>query len=423
MNDALSPPGMTLVSWTITTLLAGAALAQTTNTVEPRAAATQWRGLNYIVVTPNGPTDGGDFGPGTPGTKTSGLQEAFNRAHEEVRDVYIVGGGNNSMLQKGVSYRLDQTLRIPWMQDWRLDGGEYALTYTGEEGDAVVIDSQMNCRLKFGLIVMQRSDGAVVRLAPTTKGPDNFACCVASTFEFNGLVGAGDVWGKSSQQKSTGLLFDTAHSGISGNRVFILEVNACRIGAWLMQGAHNNLVEAQWIHLTNLGIQLGDANAPEVSGNRIIAGISGDIPHTTGVRVFGNRNSLRLDVLSADPERGLVLEEPAHDNLIFTTGLAGGFTNKAKRPTNRLIAPSAPETVATPAVPASGQEVANRNLGPVQVQILTSGKVLEWAQTDSKGQSCALRSGLTPGQTFILNPGDKVRFTYQEAPSWSWKGF
>ena len=139
--------------------------------------------------------------------------------------------------------------------------------------------------------------------------------------------------------------------------------------------------------------------------------------------MFGNRNSLWLDVLSADPERGLVLEEPAYDNLILSAGLAGGFTNKAKHPTNRLIAPSAAETVATPAVPASGQEVANRNLGPVQVQILTSGKVLEWAQTDSKGQSCTLRSGLTPGQTSILNPGDKVRFTHQEAPSWSWKGF
>jgi len=62
---------------------------------------TQWRSLNYIVVTPNGPADGGDFGPGTPGAKTSGLQEAFNRAHEEVRDVYIVGGGNNARLQKG----------------------------------------------------------------------------------------------------------------------------------------------------------------------------------------------------------------------------------------------------------------------------------------------------------------------------------
>lgn len=63
--------------------------------------------------------------------KTSGLQEAFNRAHEEVRDVHTVGGGNNSMLQKGVSYRLDQTLRIPWMQDWRLDGGEYVLGSAG----------------------------------------------------------------------------------------------------------------------------------------------------------------------------------------------------------------------------------------------------------------------------------------------------
>jgi hypothetical protein len=93
------------------------------------------------------------------------------------------------------------------------------------------------------------------------------------------------------------------------------------------------------------------------------------------------------------------------------------------RPTNRLIAPSAAETAATPAVPASGQEVANRNLGPVQVLILTAGKVLEWTQTDAKRRSCTLKAGLMPGQTFILNPGDKVRFAYEEASVWSWKGF
>jgi hypothetical protein len=46
---------------------------------------------------------------------------------------------------------------------------------------------------------------------------------------------------------------------------------------------------------------------------RVCPGISGDIPNTTGVRVFGNRNSLWLDVLSADPDRGLVLEEPAYE--------------------------------------------------------------------------------------------------------------
>jgi len=48
--------------------------------------------LGYLVVTPRGPLDGGDFGPHTPGTKTSGLQEAFDRAKETTQDVYIAGG-------------------------------------------------------------------------------------------------------------------------------------------------------------------------------------------------------------------------------------------------------------------------------------------------------------------------------------------
>ena len=33
-----------------------------------------------VVISPEGPLDGGDFGPHTPGTKTSGLQEAFDHA-------------------------------------------------------------------------------------------------------------------------------------------------------------------------------------------------------------------------------------------------------------------------------------------------------------------------------------------------------
>jgi hypothetical protein len=43
----------------------------------------------YVFVTLEGPDDGGDFGPNTPGTKTSGIQEALNYAHEHCRDVYI----------------------------------------------------------------------------------------------------------------------------------------------------------------------------------------------------------------------------------------------------------------------------------------------------------------------------------------------
>ena len=34
----------------------------------------------YVLVTPNGPNDGGDYGPNTPGTTTAGIQEAVSAA-------------------------------------------------------------------------------------------------------------------------------------------------------------------------------------------------------------------------------------------------------------------------------------------------------------------------------------------------------
>src|SRR5688572_4795229 len=84
----------------------------------------------YYVASPNGPQDGGDFGPGTPGTKTSGLQEAFDACKRDKRDLYIVGGGAAAAFQNpGGVYALNVTLRIPWMQDFRCDGGEAVLQY------------------------------------------------------------------------------------------------------------------------------------------------------------------------------------------------------------------------------------------------------------------------------------------------------
>ncbi|MBI4582810.1 MAG: hypothetical protein HY717_02080 [Planctomycetes bacterium] len=380
--------------------------------------------LNCIVVTPNGPEDGGDFGPKTPGTRTSGLQEAFDRAHEETKDIYIAGGGFNDTTRKSIAYHLQDTLRVPWMHNFMLDGGEYFLIYEPDRGDAVIIDSQMNCRLKFGLVVAAKSNGAVVRMAPSSKGPDGFSCIVASAFEFNGLVGAGDVWGRSSEQKSTGLILDAQKGTISGNRISIIEINACQRGIYLMQGCGNNTVEAQWIHLTNLALQVGDAERPNVSGNRLIAGISGDVPKTTGAQIFGHHNTFLLDVFSADPSRALVLEGPARDNLILSSNLASGITNRAAQPSTRLIGSGAAAGfgVETPAFPRSAAEVANVHPCPVEVRIVSPGKVFEWTETDDGGRSRTFKGGLAAGQAFTLNPGDRVRFTYEEAPAWLWKG-
>ena len=274
---------MSIVRPVFTALLAvafGAALAAGGNAepVQPGDAkplAGHYHSLNYLVVTPGGPEDGGDFGPKTPGTKTSGLQEALDRAHEEVKDVYIAGGG------------------------------------------------------------------------------------------------------------------------VNGNKVFIVEINACRRGVYVTQG----------------------------SGNRILAGISGDIPKTTGLQVFGHDNTLIVDVFSADPGRGLVFEAPAHGNLVVSSSLAGGVGNNAQRPTNRLITASPlGRDTQTPPMPASGTDVVNLHLFPVEVRILKPGKVSQWIETDPEGKAQVFEGPLTAGQTFTLNPGDRVRFTYQEAPIWHWKG-
>lgn len=378
----------------------------------------------HVLVTPGGPDDGGDFGPGTRGTRTSGIQEALNHAKASKMDVYVSGGGLTKAFGGGVSYVLEETLRIPWNQNWRLDGGEYWLFYRPEDGDAVVIDSQMNCRIKMGLIVNALSPGAVVRMCPSSKGPDGMRCIVASTFEFNGMVGAGDVWGKpGAKQQSTGLMMDcTKGGGISGNRISLGEINACDLGIHLTEGCHGNHIEATWIHLANLGIRIGDDQAANVSRNVIRAGVSGDLPGTTGVEIFGHRNFLTIEAHANDANRNIVFEKPARDNLIVGVDLPNGITNNAEVPTNRIRS-TAPMgySIGTPPMPPSGERLVNRHPYVVEAQVVNAGDVTGWRLTDPDGSSQEFSGGLFTGQTILLEPGDSVVFNYTKTPEWRWR--
>src|SRR5438552_547219 len=123
------------------------------------------RAMGYVVVTPAGPKDGGDFGPYTPDTQTSGLQEAFDYSRKQGRDLFISGG---SAGERGVTYTLKKTLHIPWHHSFRCDGGEYHIVYEEKSGDAVIIDSQMNTYIKLGSISTVAPDGAAVHMKPAT---------------------------------------------------------------------------------------------------------------------------------------------------------------------------------------------------------------------------------------------------------------
>jgi len=408
-----------LVALIVPVLLGEVPLPAQEREAVPREIA-RCRSVNYVVVSPGGPDDGGDFGPKTPGTKTSGIQEALDYAKEHTRDVYICGGGIREPFKGGVGYTLQETLRIPWNQNWRLDGGEYWLSYTQDRGDAVVIDSQMNCHIKLGLVVASRSPDNVVHVFPTTKGPDEFRCVVASTFEFNGMVGAGDVWGKPGcVQKGTGLNLDsTGGGGIQGNKFLLKEINACAVGVDIGPGANSNHFDITWCHLTTLAMRIGE----NVSESMIRLGCSGGVDGAAGVQIFGRRNFLTLTAHAQDPGKNVVFEAPAQHNLIYAVSLDNGITNNATVPTNRIVT-SWPIgfSIETPAVAASGTPVVNRHPYGVEVNVTAAGQVSRWSKTDANGTALTFTGGLFPGQSFVLDPGDSVTFEYSQRPEWRWK--
>jgi hypothetical protein len=57
----------------------------------------------YVLVTPQGPTDGGDFGPNTPGTTTAGIQEAINSLRGTYGVVKIMGNLNLPANTSGIT--------------------------------------------------------------------------------------------------------------------------------------------------------------------------------------------------------------------------------------------------------------------------------------------------------------------------------
>lgn len=399
----------------------------------------------YVFVTPQGPDDGGDFGPNTPRTTTSGIQEALDYAHEYCRDVYVWGGRGG--MHAGVfvpnPYTLHETLRVPWNQDFRLDGGNYHLIYTEDTGDAITIDSQMNCRYKFGLIEC-RSDGAAVRIKPETAGPDDMVVITASVFDFSAVCSRG-----------TGILIDSSKGPVINSKVFAEETNTLGKGVHLTDAGgsakgviQDNLIQVMYTnqyHATGgcAGLQIGDPASAHIIHNRIESSVHApmgvyfdeetkkytapqefQVPEDAiGIEIFAQDNLFTLAFYGKRaPGKDIVFQPAAKDNTVFVFGLPNGITNKATIPTNRII-PNWPVgfDVSTPALPASGAYLVNTSSYLVQVFILTPGEVSDWTIADAKGTSQTFAGALQVGQTFLLEPGDKAKFTYSKAPTWKWK--
>ncbi len=457
-----------------TPALAAGAMVHATRSQAAEAPAGSSR-KPYVFVTLGGPDDGGDFGPHTPGTKTSGIQEALDYAHANFRDVYIFGGPGGLHEGQGVSdniYVLHETLRVRWSQDFRVDGGNYILAYQKSTGHAIHIDSQMNCRYKFGLVLSQSKD-ATLCLRPETPGPDDFVVITASVFDFSAVL--------SGHPEATAILIDSSNGPIINNRFFAEEFNAVGVGVHLTDaGGRGHSLANNHVHVMYgnqhhgrencTGLLLGESGSQRILHNRIELSLHAPrgvyfdakakryvtpeafVPEQAiGADLFAQGNALTLSFYGKrSPGQDIVFEPEARDNTIFAFNLPNGVTNKATVATNRIV-PNWPVGfgVLTPAVPPSGQPVVNSNPYTVQVLVLAGGAVSDWTITTAQSNqqsvpyslslvddqqrprrpipplepatSQTISAGLTPGQAIILEPGEKLALTYSTPPAWRWK--
>ena len=402
----------------------------------------------YVRVTPHGPDDGGDFGPNTAGTKTAGISEAIAYAHEHLLDVYIHGGRGGMHQGKGLptTYNLQETLHVPWAQDFRLDGSNYTITYGGP-GPVIHIDSQMNCKYRFGMVLGSGTSGdPSVLLKPSASGPDDMAVIVGSEFEFAAVCGY------------DGIVLDATVSGIVCSRIFAEETNSMHYGVYLTDGGTPHSIENLVIdipytnqyHATGdtTAFRIGDPGSRNIRHNRFKsmlgapAGIIYDAESGTfrpadgfvppegsiGLDIYGDANVFEMSFNGTrSAGRDVVFAEDARDNLVHAFNLPNGYTNNAKAPTNRIHSyEPVGFRVDTPEFPRSGEALTNRSAYTVEAFIKDAGDVSEWSVVDATGAEEVFSGGLFVGQSFMLEPGDQVRFDYlrknsHDVPNWRWK--
>jgi hypothetical protein len=396
--------------------------------------------LGYVLVTPDGPRDGGDFGKYTPGTKTAGIQDAIDFAVANHKNVFIAGVQfrKGAYREKGLVwfngseeipgwYFTDETIHIPAVHGFHIMASRSIIRYLGKSGDALHIDSCMDCFYQFGLVTARYTDGAVVRLKPENPVPiDRLVGIYDSVFDFSTISGSGVVtigtrlWRE--PPKSDGLVLDSSLGGIAYNNIFATAILKNRRGAYLTgKGVFANWIKVAHNQQSQTMLQVGDEDSASIRVNRIDMSLSGNgMPSSTGARIFGNQNQLTLDF--ANNQTDIIFEQSARDNLI--TALNGPLTvvNNAAHPTNRILsAVPVGFGIPTPPVPPSGEPLTNRNPYRVEIMVLKPGKVTGWTLNDAGGVSQALEGPLSAGQRILLLPGEGIALTYREPPSWRWR--
>ena len=376
---------------------------------------TEGKGVNPMVVLAYDGT--GDFGPETPGTKTAGWQEALDYCVQSKQDLYVKGGYGGL---KAI-YHVNDTIRVPPAQDFRIDGGVYVINWEGPaDKDLMLVDSAMNCEYHFGILVYGGT-GAGMRVRPEKPVPiDGFPVVVETIIQSEGIADP-SPFTPGERKAGTGLVFDGAEASIASSNFYfagVLNFHTCIETRGVFQ---YNRLECPHLH-TNADnstlFQMGDGSL----GNdfRLVIGVDQGATGVTGVVAYGDRNVIDLAVRPSNapfpPGRALVLTEPAEGNQInliaFDDGdLSEAITDNAVLPSNQVTWAGPPLPIRTVNATADRFTYEQR-LYPATVRVV-GGEVTDIALV--RGET-SLDCDKACGQDILLSVGDRLIIESVVAP-------
>ena len=359
--------------------------------------------LNNIIVSPQGPSDGGNFGPETPGTQTAGFAEAFAYAAKNgKKEIFIVGGPN-------ITYNLETTLILPAIENLQVEGGTYTMNFPQTTGDCLVIDdaARTKFRYKFGIVSAPNlTDGSLVSVQPSGSG----------VLENCGIEIYAIVAQASTNDSVTGLKLNS----LNDSKIKVENIEGCNTGIHMVSGNNNALTCSSIVSCdTMLYVEAAsncEVDASFTTGNR---------PDAVGADIAAGSNNLYnlvwMDAFAQNS--GLVLGNQATDNIIKVMNLPlNAMVQTSNPPTNRIIAlKSYGFELTTPAMPPSGQFAINDTGFGIVVMITNAGTVSSWSLKDTSGTVSTISASVYTGQSIMLEPGESIRLTYTAVPSWRWR--
>lgn len=240
--------------------------------------------------------------------------------------------GNKVIIREGW-YALTKSWDIPPTQDFELDAGTCGFGYTPVTGAAILIDSFMNCRFKFGMVIASNgTNEAVVNMKPRTVGPDSLTIGIVSDFIFDGIVNA--------SKTNTALMLDASFGSINSNRISINEIadSLCGIEAVINAPSLGEIVDNHFFlsaHNVTNGIKVGASGANSISRNMFYATLKGD-GTGVGLDIYNDSSIYHVSCYGFNANQDIILRVSA-DNNLFIGQFPDGFTDSSATTTNKII--------------------------------------------------------------------------------------